>query len=298
MVMRLRLLILLALLGLGLPSAFAEPAPLAFVTLIELKGADLDAGTAIRRGGEELRPRLLMPLYAGDEVFLRDASSRIVLETESGDAKEVSGAGVRFAVAGEAAADGGFWGLLGAVADAVSTDGGEVAPDNMMSRDTDEVINVPMAVRGANHVLRDGRPVWLAWRGGKAPYRVSVSADHVSEVHDDLSTEEFSVALRMDSPRRVKITIEDAGGRKTSVMLKLRDERPKPPFDLVNGTSVSAARTLAYAAWLTNVDDGSWSLEAARLLRGEAGNSPAASLLLGKIAEGWKAGGGKNVPGN
>lgn len=286
----LRVLIVLLLLGLGMPRAFADATPGAFITVIDLRGADLAAGTAVRRGGEELQPRLLMPLFAGDEVFLRDAQSRIVLESETGAETEVAGAGARFEVKGEGAASGGFWSMLGAVADAVSGQDGEVAPDNMMSRDTEDAITVPMAVRGGNHVVTDGKPLWLAWRGGKAPYRLSIAAGESVTVNDNITAREISFEVPDPAPRRIKVTIEDAGGRRATILLKTGGKRPEPPFAAPRGSSGSAAQHLAYAAWLTSIDEGSWSVEAARLLAREADGNPAAALLLRRIADGWKAG--------
>lgn len=283
--MLIRLCFLLMFVMAGLPPAQAEPLPAAFITVIDLQGADRDAGTVIRRGTDELAARLLMPLQAGDEVFLRESGSRIVVTTEDGTDTEVSGAGARYRVPGDAAAGGGFWSMLGAVAEAVSGGEGEVAPDNMMTRETDDVINVPMAVRGANQVVDDGTPVWIAWRGGKAPYRLSIASGGAIEAHDGIRDTSFSFTLPKQSPRRQKIIIEDAGGRRVNVLIRLRDQQPRPPFD-VSGKSPAAV--LSHAAWLTSIDEGSWSLDAARLLSGQAGRNPAAALLLRRIAEGWR----------
>lgn len=287
MVMRICLLLVLVMAGTGLHSARAEPSAAAFITAIDLKGVDREVGTAIRRDGQELRPRLLMPLYAGDEIFLRDTGSRIALETEAGAETEVSGAGAPYRIADDSASGGGFWSMLGAVAEAVGGSDGDVVPDNMMTRDTDDVITVPMAVRGANPVVNDGKPVWLAWRGGKSPYRVTISADDAVEMHAGVEVQAFAFALPSTAPRRLKVAIEDAGGRKANVLLKLSDRQPEPPF-AVNKAAPSAV--LAKAAWLTSIEDGRWSIEAARLLRVEQDANSAAGLLLEQIGNGWKAG--------
>jgi hypothetical protein len=286
----LRILLILLATAFCFSPARTEPAPAAFVTAINLKGADLDEGTAIRRGAEELRPRLLMPLFAGDVVFLRDPGSRIVLEGETGEETEITGAVARFEVKGGGTADSGFWGMLGVVADAVSGDEDEVAPDNMMSRDTDDVIDVPMAARAGNQLVRDGGPVWLAWQGGKAPYRVRIAAGEAATMQDNITEKEVSFDLPDTASRRIKITIEDAGGRRATVMFRLVGKRPEPPFAVTHDADESGATRLAYAAWLTGVDDGIWSAEAARLLREDKQRNPAAELLLRRIADGWKTG--------
>jgi hypothetical protein len=283
------LLLLLLAAGFCAPFALAESPAAAFVTAIDLQGADSEAGTAVRRGQELIRPRLLMPLYEGDVVFLRDAASSIVLETDAGAEETVSGAGARFVVKQNNAAKGSLWDMLGAVADAVSGEDGDVAPDNMMTRDTDDVLTVPMAVRGANRVLADRRPVWIAWQGGKAPYKVRITTNDGTAVHEGIATKEFSFSLPTPSQQRLKITVEDAGGRRTSIIIRSSDKRPQPKFGVSDLKKTGAVVRLAAAAWLTSIDDGSWSLEAARMLREDGGADSRTTLLLAKIAAGWKA---------
>lgn len=288
MLFRLRLFLVLALAALGAAPVRGEPSRAAFVTAIELRGADETAGTAIRREGKELRPRLFMPLFAGDEVFLREAASRIVLETAGGAEQSVSGAGARFVVTGDAVAGGGFWNMLDAVADAIGGESDDIAPDNMMSRDSGDVLGIPMAVHGANFIVDDGSPLWLAWSGGTAPYRIRISADGVALVLHGILANDTVLDLPKPLPSRIKITLEDAGGRSAHVSLRRHEERPNAGFGDVRA---GLAKDLAYAAWLTGFQDGGWTIEAARLLRQEATTNPAARRLLNRIATGWRADG-------
>jgi hypothetical protein len=190
-------------------------------------------------------------------------------------------------IKGDAVADGGFWDTLGAVAEAIGGDSDAIAPDNMMSRDSGEALSIPMAVHGANYILNDGRPLWLAWSGGKPPYRIRFTADGVAAVHDGIAATAVSLDLPRTLPPRLRMTLEDAVGRRTSISIRLRDKRPDPEFGSSSGT---LARTLAYAAWLTGVQEGRWSIEAARVLNGEAASDPSALQLLSQISAGWRIG--------
>ena len=64
MLNHLRVLLVMLVTAMCVSPARPDPVPAASIAAIDLKGQDLAAGTAIRRGAEELRPRLLMPLYS------------------------------------------------------------------------------------------------------------------------------------------------------------------------------------------------------------------------------------------
>ena len=89
MLLRFRLLLVLVLAVVASPPVRGADSPRPTSPSSSCTARTRPQGTAIRRGGKELRPRLLMPLYTGDEVFLRDAASRIVLETEGGTEQSV-----------------------------------------------------------------------------------------------------------------------------------------------------------------------------------------------------------------
>ena len=67
--MRRLMALLFGLVLLAVPAA-AQKAPAGYVVSVALAGVDK---TAIVRGGSELVPKLMMPLYDGDVVFLRRA---------------------------------------------------------------------------------------------------------------------------------------------------------------------------------------------------------------------------------
>lgn len=279
-----------ALVVAGSPAAEAEPSPSAYVTGVDLRGADSTEGTAIRREGALLRPKLLMGLYAGDEVFLREAASRITIETADGTEQEISGAGASFTVTGEAATGDGLWGFLDVVAEAIGGGSDESVPDNMMTRDDGQGLRIPMAVKGANYIMKSGDPIWIAWAGGTAPFRMTITAGDSVTYKEGISTREASLDLPPAATSRIRVKVEDAGGRTDTVLLRLEEDRPARPPGMT-ATAGGVMRDIAYAAWLTGLDDGSWSVEAARLLRTRAGDSAAAESLLARIAAGWKSAG-------
>jgi hypothetical protein len=269
---------------LALPSA-AEPAPAAYVTAVELTGADSSEGT-IRRDGALLRPKLLMGLYTGDEIFLREAGSRIAIEAADGVEHVISGANARFTVADDTVPGDGLWGMLDAVSEAIGGGSDEVIPDNMITRDDGQTLRIPMAVKGANHVVRSGGPIWIAWSGGTAPFRVTISAGETVTLLEGLNEREALVDVPSAAKSRFRVKVEDAGGRTDTILIRLEEKRPEPT---TGGSAVGGLmREIAYASWLTRPDGGSWSIEAARLLKPRAGGHAAARLLLARIAEGWK----------
>lgn len=283
----LRAAVTLTMLGCATSPAVSDPVPSAFVTVLDLKGLDRGEGTAIRRSGKGVRAQLLMPLYGGDEIFLREDGSRIVITTETDTEETITGPGAHFEVKAADGGGSGFWSMLGAVSDALAGADGELAPDNMMTRDTDEAITIPMAVRGTNHIARDGKPVWLAWRGGKAPYRLSFVLGGKVSAREGVSGHEASIELPPNAPDRLRITIEDSVGRRASIKLRLHTVRPAPNFGNAASSAGGTPKHLIYAAWLTSHDEGRWSLEAARMLRNTA-DAPS-MLLYERITTGWRA---------
>ena len=69
--------------------AEAAPQPAGYVIAFELQGEDLAKGTAVVRAGKELAPRIYMPLFDGDAVFVRDAASRVIVDVADGGRKDI-----------------------------------------------------------------------------------------------------------------------------------------------------------------------------------------------------------------
>src|SRR5688572_15223986 len=87
----------LALAGfLSMPAAATE-SPAGYVVSLALAAGDREA---IRRKGHGLEPTLMMPLFAGDVVQLRDPASRMDMEVAGGK-RVVLKAAVQYQVSGE-----------------------------------------------------------------------------------------------------------------------------------------------------------------------------------------------------
>ena len=127
------------------------------------------------------------------------------------------------------------------------------------------------------------------WRGAAGSRHIAsaFTPDGVAPVHDRILATAVSLQLPKALPPRVRIMLEDAVGHETTITLRIRDTRPDAGFDKSTG---ALARTLAYAAWLTGLQEGRWTLEAARVLSGDAASDPAAIRLRAQIAAGWRIG--------
>ena len=266
----------------------AGQAPAGYVVAISLKGQDLAQKTAIVRQGKELEPRLMMPVFEGDAIFLRDMQSRITVELGNGQTVDVGGGTPRYEVKGEIDTGDDTWSIIAAVGAILGSSGSDagIAPDTMAAKGIG--ITVPMAVHNANYLVRGSRGIWLAWQGGTAPYSVSLGAEGAENLHQDsINVPEITFSMPADSPERFAVIIRDANGGSAVVRFRVAEALPDLPGD-VAARRDSPAKHLAAAAWLTGVKDGAWSVEAAQALKAKADSEPAAAALLGQIEAGWR----------
>jgi len=263
------------------PAAMAQDgAPAGYVMDMALSGKDAEVKKGVARKGEELEVKLLMPVYDGDTVFVRDAASRIELDLGSSGTIEVGGARLRYPVQGEIDTGDSTWSLISAIGDALGGSGDAGVPDNMVSKGTGE-LSVPIAVHEANYVVAGGKTLWLGWAGGVAPYSVTVAGQDAP-----LTVADQAAELAMPAPANGRFTVEiaDASGHRTSLRFRLKDKLPAPPADIAR-RSDGPAKALAMAAWLSKQDDGAWRVAAAQLLDGGKGSAEA--LLREALQLGW-----------
>ncbi len=259
-------------------------APAGYVVAIALAGADK---TAIVRDGQELVPKLMMPLYAGDVVLVRDPASRIGLETGTGGRIEVV-ASARYEVKGEIPTGEDAWRVIAAVAGILGGgDGGEV-PRNMVPKGEEGALKLPMAVGGPNFLVKGGRKLWLAWTGGKAPFKLIVDVDGRAQPFPGVAARQFELQIPAQSVNRFNVTIRDSAGGTARVVFRFRNLLPEMPKELKDAGPGESVDALLLAAWLTTRHDGDWSFEAAQILHQRAASDPAAAALLDRIVRGWK----------
>jgi hypothetical protein len=268
--------------------ALAEQVPAGYIMSIDLHGEDQSAKTAILREGKELTPKLMMPLYEKDVVFLRDPESKIAIETGGGEAKEVTGKDARFEVTGEVETGDDAWSLIAAVAGVIGGEEEEAVPDNMASRGDENELKIPMAVRGPNFITTDMDKMWLAWSGGKAPYKVIVDVDGRAKSYDKIRLQEIEFESPPDEAKRFTVTVKDSEGRIANVVMRYRNSLPTPNEGFKGELPGGDAKDIAYAAWMTSLHEGDWTIGAAQLLRALPDDNTQAKLLLAKIVEGWK----------
>jgi hypothetical protein len=127
------------------------------------------------------------------------------------------------------------------------------------------VIEVPILVPGAQIVAGD-RDLPLAWRGGCAPFVVTVHAGGQKLVYRE-SIE--GRQIRLDDvplgPGRYAVTITDADGRRFEAPLEAVAAGPTVPSDIAADTS--SLGVVAQAIWLAQHEDGRWRLESFERLR-------------------------------
>ena len=264
----------------GLAAAHAaDKTPAGYITDIALTGADETAKTVVVRDGSEIAGKLMMPLYAGDVVFIREPASAIGLETGSGKQVTLGADLRRYPVEGQIDTGDSTWGILGAISGVFAGEGDQ-APENMVSKGGD--LKMPMIVRGTNIIASGRKSLWLGWEGGTAPYTVSLAGEAGETVLvPDVAGTFTEVALPETAGQRFTLVVKDA--RQTTVKVKIKAD------DGIDGMPEGQAQRIAAAAKLTGQGKGEWTLEAAQLLRETKGG--AAAALLEKIRTGWRLGG-------
>lgn len=234
-----------------------------------IEGFDGDAEQyLILRNGQRIKAAIFMPLLEGDEIAVRGSAGRLRVALGDGRSTKEVGPGSGSYIVGAAQVP--------------------TLPTNLMRWATgwftawNQARQTPVV---AVHV-RSGRPIFappfdgmpgrlqagtrslfLAWTGGKPPYRVSLGRDGTdtpllsltgisgSQVRAD------NVALQ---PGTYILTVEDAAGGqdRAKVIVAPANQVPVPPDELVRSPLAPAARTTLFAAWLAAHDEGVWVFEA------------------------------------
>lgn len=265
--------------------AQAQRAPAGYVVSVALAAGDT---TAIVRDGREMAPRLMMPVYDGDVVFLRDRESRVTVEVGDGDRIVIGGELARYDVKGEIATGDDAWAILSAISEILGGENNEQVPDNMVAKGDGGALKLPMAVPGPNFLARGERGVWLAWTGGKAPFKVIVEVDGRTRVFQSIRQREFTVDVPAGDPKRFEVVLKDAANGLSRTIFRFRDRIPEPPETLASAAPGDTTSVLAHAAFLTTIHEGDWTVEAAQLLHRRGRSDKAAAALLDRIVRGWK----------
>jgi hypothetical protein len=262
--------------------ALADRRPAGYIMAYELKGADAEKGTVVVRDGKELPPKLLMPLFDDDSVFIRDAASRITLSLAREGNLVVSGNVMRKEIAGEMPrGDDGFE-IIEQIADILFGHGHD--DDDSLSvlvAKGDNALKAPMAVHGRNFVLRSGSPLRVEWADGEAPFTVVIDQGQGGKAKTQ-ADRVIDVPLAAISGSKFTVVVTDASKRKLRIVFELRMAPPKAP-DKVRARE---NRGEVEAVWLAAQQNGAWRFEALRQLRAVPQND-ATTALIAALEKGW-----------
>ena len=266
--------------------ARAEQTPAGYVIAVALAGKDAAAKTAVVRDGKELPPKLMMPVFSGDVIFLRDPSSHIDLELGGGATVAIGGSLTRFDVKGEIPTGDDAWSIFAAIGSVLSG-GEEEIPENMTAKGDDSLV-APLAVHGPNFIVKGERKLWLAWQGGTAPYVVTVSAGDKVATSPDVAVREIELPMAANTADRIAVKISDTNQQTLTLRFRLRDEAPALPTSLTTASPGKSTTAVLAAAWLAEQEQGAWAIEAAQLLHSRPREDQAAAALLTRMVKGWK----------
>jgi len=274
------LLIMLGLLGTVAPTQAQDVRPAGYIMAYELKGTDAEKGTVVVRKGAELQPKLLMPIYDGDSVFIRDETSRITLSLAREGNLVVSGKLMRKDIAGEMASGDDSFTIIEQIVAILAGRGDDDSFSVLVSKgaETGEAIKVPFVVRGRNYILRTGEPIRLTWTGGEGPFSVKVG--NGKTITQD--TREIVITADVLAASKFAVTIADARKRKLRIAFEVRKALPSVPVK-VKARDTTGEVT---AVWLAGRDNGAWRFEAVRQLRALPRNETVAGLIAA-LEKGW-----------
>ncbi len=274
------LLIMLGLLGTVAPMQAQDVRPAGYIMAYELKGTDAEKGTVVVRKGAELQPKLLMPIYDGDSVFIRDETSRITLSLAREGNLVVSGKLMRKDIAGEMASGDDSFTIIEQIVAILAGRGDDDSFSVLVSKgaETGEAIKVPFVVRGRNYILGGGEPVHLTWSGGEGPFSVQVATGK-AVTHE---ARELTINVNMLAGAKFAVTITDARKRAVRIAFVVKKTLPKVP-DKVRARDTNGEIA---AVWLAGRDNGVWRFEAVRQLRALPQNETVAGLIAA-LEKGW-----------
>jgi hypothetical protein len=258
--------------------AAGERTPAGYLVKLQLAGEDAATKSVVVRGGAEIAGKLMMPLYDGDVVFVRDPKSKVGIELGDGTTMTLGQGLARFELKGEIDTGDGMIGILTAIAGVFAGED-EQTPENMAAKGAS--LAMPMAVRGSNIIMAGRDTLWLAWVGGKAPYTIALQAVNGQVLESTSAVEQLFAEVPLAATKGQKFTavITDSEGQRVPVRFRFADALPGDAP--VTGTS--QASFLAKAAWLTS--QYGWRVEAAQMLNGA--KTDAALALRDRIVTGW-----------
>jgi hypothetical protein len=277
---RARAFLLIALMAWVLPVEAEDSRPAGYIMAYELKGSDAEKGTVVVRDGNELAPKLLMPLYDDDSVFIRNEASRITLSLAQEGNLVVSGKLMRKEITGEMPSGDDGFDIIGQIADILFGHGDEDSLSVLVAKGGNE-LKAPMAVRGRNYVLRNSKPLLVAWAGGEAPFTVLVEQGQGGKAVTQ-EARAIEVPLAKIGGNRFAVIVTDARKHKLRIAFELRKAAPNAPEEVLAREN----RGEVQAVWLAAQQNGAWRFEALRQLRALPPDKMTTDLIAA-LEKGW-----------
>jgi hypothetical protein len=259
----------------------AEPRPAGYIMAYELKGADAESGTVVVRDGKELPPKLLMPLYNNDSVFIRDEASRVTLSLAHEGNLVVSGNITRKEIAGEMPSGDDGFDIIAQIAGILFGHGQDDDSLSVLVAKGDNALKAPLAVHGRNYILRSGSPLRVEWAGGEGPFAVLIDEGRGGTAKTQ-ADRAIDVPLATISSSKFTVVVTDAQKRKLRIAFELRKARPKAPDNVTARENSGEVE----AIWLAAQQNGAWRFEALRQLRALPRNDATAGLVAA-LEKGW-----------
>jgi hypothetical protein len=272
--------LLIALMAWVLPVEAEDSRPAGYIMAYELKGSDAEKGTVVVRDGNELAPKLLMPLYDDDSVFIRNEASRITLSLAQEGNLVVSGKLMRKEITGEMPSGDDGFDIIGQIADILFGHGDEDSLSVLVAKGGNE-LKAPMAVRGRNYVLRNSKPLLVAWAGGEAPFTVLVEQGQGGKAVTQ-EARAIEVPLAKIGGNRFAVIVTDARKHKLRIAFELRKAAPNAPEEVLAREN----RGEVQAVWLAAQQNGAWRFEALRQLRALPPDKMTTDLIAA-LEKGW-----------
>jgi hypothetical protein len=272
--------VLLMMIGFCGEALAEDPRPAGYIMAYELKGSDAEKGTVVVRDGKELAPKLLMPLYDDDSVFIRDEASRITLSLAREGNLVVSGKVMRKEIAGEMPSGDDGFDIIGQIADILFGHGEDDSLSVLVAKGGDE-LRAPLAVRGRNYILREGNPLRIAWTGGEGPFEVRIDQGQGGKSVAQ-ANREIEIPLAEISASKFAVVVADASKRTLRIAFELREAPPKAPAKVKARENHGEVE----AVWLAAQQKGAWRFEAVRRLRALP-EDKAITGLIAALERGW-----------
>lgn len=271
---------LLMVAGLCVPGLAQDARPAGYIMAYDLKGADAQAGTVVVRDGKELQPKLLMPLYDDDSVFIRNETSKVTLSLARDGNFVVSGKIMRKEIAGQMPSGDDGFDIIEQIAEILFGGSEDDSLSVLVAKGGDE-LKAPMAVRGRNYVLRQGEPLRVSWMGGEGPFSVKVEQGGAGKTVTQASAQ-IDIPLATISGTKFAVVVTDARKRKLRIAFELRKSPPKAPERVKARESGGEVE----AIWLAAQQNGAWRFEAIRRLRALP-PTEATTGLIAALEKGW-----------